>query len=243
MKTSLVHLESLLRARKLDRTIVSNNALTKNRFAQTDLKNLDEQLGGGLPRGHLSEIVGPCSSGRASMLCAALAAATGRGEIVALIDTFDSFDPASGAVAGIDLTRLLWIRGQQVAPLNAWRVVMRAVQAAGLVFQAGRFGIIAIDLAEAPLVALRRLPFTTWLRLAHYIEGSEAVGLVVGPKPLGRSSAGRSIILKSSGQSARWSGNSQYGRLLRGLDLRVQVESAHRSSQVFRLCAEESVYR
>ena len=215
--------------------------LPADRLAQTGLVNLDKWLGGGLPRGHLSEIVGPRSSGRASVLCAALAAATSRGEGVVLIDTFDSFDPISGSVAGVDLTRLLWIRGQQVTPPNAWRVIRRAIKAAGLVLQAGRFGVVALDLAEAPPELIRRLPFPIWLRLARVIEGSATVGLVVGSQSLGRSSAGRSIILGSSGQSARWSGDSQRGRLLRGLELHVQVESARRLSQVFRLCAEEIV--
>ena len=128
-------------------------------------------------------------------------------------------------------------------PSNASRVIGRAIKATGLVFQAGRFGIVAVDLAEAPLASLGRLPFTTWLRLARAVEGSETVGLVVGPRPLGCSSAGRSIVLGSSEQSARWSGDSPRSRLLRGLELHVQVESARQSSQVLRLCAEETAVR
>jgi len=65
---------------------------------------------GGLPKGCLTEIVGPNSSGRTSILLAALAAATKRGEICALIDATDSFDPSSAATAGVDLGRLLWVR-------------------------------------------------------------------------------------------------------------------------------------
>ena len=125
-------------------------------------------------------------------------------------------------------------------PDNASRVIGRAIKAAGLVFQAGRFGIVAVDLAEAPPVALRRLPFTTWLRLARAIEGSETVGLVVGSHPLGRSSAGRSIVLGAApGRSARWSGDSQRSRLLRGLELHAQVKPARHLSQVLRLCADQ----
>ena len=240
MRRNLGDLESLLRAHKLDGAIASACVVSVDRLAKTGSMSLDARLGGGLPRGHLSEIVGPRSSGRASVLCATLAAATGRGEVVALIDTFDSFDPISGAAAGIELSRLLWIRGQQVMPDNALRVIRRALKAAGLVFQAGRFGIVAVDFAEAPPVALQRLPFTTWLRLARASEGSETVGLIVGPHPLGRSSAGRSIVLGAApGRSARWSGDSQRGRLLRGLELYAQVKSARHSSQVLRLCADQ----
>jgi recombination protein RecA len=69
-----------------------------------------DSLTGGLPRGCLSEIIGPESSGRTSVLIAALAAATQRGEICALIDATDSFHPRSAAAAGVDLSRLLWVR-------------------------------------------------------------------------------------------------------------------------------------
>jgi RecA/RadA recombinase len=69
-----------------------------------------DALTGGLPRGALTEICGPPSSGRSSLMLAALAEATRRQEICALVDVTDSFDPRSAADAGIDLDRMLWIR-------------------------------------------------------------------------------------------------------------------------------------
>jgi hypothetical protein len=78
-----------------------------------------DQLTGGLPRGCLTEISGPDASGRTSVLLAALAAATQRGEICALIDASDAFHPPSGAAAGIDLTRLLWVRCTPASPATA----------------------------------------------------------------------------------------------------------------------------
>ena len=77
----------------------------------TGLNELDQQLGGGLPLGQFSEIVGPRSSGRTSLLMAMLAATTARGELAALVDTFDMFDVESMAAAGVRLDRLLWVRG------------------------------------------------------------------------------------------------------------------------------------
>ena len=67
-------------------------------------------LTGGLPRGALTEIFGPASSGRTSMVLAALADATRRQEVCALVDAGDSLHPESAAAAGLDLRRLLWIR-------------------------------------------------------------------------------------------------------------------------------------
>jgi hypothetical protein len=69
-----------------------------------------DALTGGLPRGCLSEICGPTSSGRTTMLLAALAAATRRGEYCAVIDASDALDPHFTAAAGVDLDRLLWVR-------------------------------------------------------------------------------------------------------------------------------------
>ena len=70
----------------------------------------DPALLGGLPRGCLTEICGPASSGRTTVLLAALAAATARQEACCLIDTTNAFDPRSAATAGIDFSRLLWVR-------------------------------------------------------------------------------------------------------------------------------------
>src|SRR4051794_13942610 len=68
----------------------------------------------GLPRGAITEVYGKASSGKTSMLLAILAAATARGEVCALVDGSDAFSPASGAEAGIDLKRLLWVRCHNV---------------------------------------------------------------------------------------------------------------------------------
>src|SRR5215203_2870716 len=67
-------------------------------------------MGGGLRRGHLSEVGGPRSSGGTAVVASCLASAIARGEVVALIDTHDRFDPVSAAAAGVDLSRLLWVR-------------------------------------------------------------------------------------------------------------------------------------
>jgi len=67
-------------------------------------------LTGGLPRGCLTEICGPSSSGRTTLLLAALAAATRRGEFCVVVDASDALDPHSVAAAGVDLDCLLWVR-------------------------------------------------------------------------------------------------------------------------------------
>ena len=61
---------------------------------RTGISELDATTGG-LPRGCLTEIFGPASSGRSSLLASILAAATERQEVCALVDAEDSFDPLS----------------------------------------------------------------------------------------------------------------------------------------------------
>jgi hypothetical protein len=78
-----------------------------------------DALTGGLPRGCLTEICGPASSGRTTFLLAALAAATRRGEFCTLVDASDALDPHSAASAGVALNHLLWVRcGDPLPPNN-----------------------------------------------------------------------------------------------------------------------------
>jgi recombination protein RecA len=69
-----------------------------------------DALTGGVPRGALTEMVGPASSGRTSVMMALMAEVTRRQEVCALVDVTDSFDPASAEAAGVDLKRVLWVR-------------------------------------------------------------------------------------------------------------------------------------
>jgi hypothetical protein len=199
-------------------------------FAPTGVTALDARLGGGFPRGQLSELVGPRSSGRTSLLLRMLAAATARGELVAVVDALDVFDVDSAAAAGVDLPRLLWVRGHAVSnpglcrDLNA-RALDQAVKALSLVLSAGNFGLVALDVADVPRDAIRRLPFTTWLRLQRIIEGSHTTCVLTGAEPMARSSAG--LTLQLGPRPALGIGGRRFrGRLFEGLDLEVRVVRA-----------------
>src|SRR6185436_16742364 len=76
-----------LAARRLDRTLTSSlppiDPRDEYSIGATNIPSLDAQLGGGFPRGQLSELVGGRSSGRTSLVLRMMAAATARGELVA----------------------------------------------------------------------------------------------------------------------------------------------------------------
>jgi recombination protein RecA len=78
-------------------------------LVSTGISEIDDATCG-LPRGRLTEILGPDSSGRTSVLYSMLAGATRRGEICAVVDAENAFDPASAGSAGVRLERLLWVR-------------------------------------------------------------------------------------------------------------------------------------
>jgi hypothetical protein len=231
MALTRAHLESLLRARRLDRTLTTAmpppDPHDEYAVGPTGLTALDAHLDGGFPRGQLSELVGRRSSGRASLLLQTMAAATRRGELVALVDVLDMLDVESAAAAGVDLDRVLWIRGHVVVnpglcrDLNQ-RALEQVIRAFALVLQAGNFGLVVFDAGEAPADALRRLPFTTWLRVQRMVEGTQTVCLLVGSEGMARSSAGLTLRI---GQKTV-DGSRFGGRLFEGLDLDVRVVRA-----------------
>ena len=210
-------LESLLRARKLDVTLApvgpageppDATRVAATARAATENVALDAALGGGLRRGHLSDVAGAASTGRTTLVVQALAAATARGEAVALVDACDTFDPTSAAAHGVALSHLLWVR-------PGGRDLTIALKAFTLVLQAGGFGLVVFDLADVAPDALRRLPATTWMRLARIVEGRDTVALLVGTDRIARSAGGATIACEPA--SAGWQGTAPRARVFTGL--------------------------
>ena len=229
---SVARLESLLRTRKLDRTTFPSLDRKPDDLVETGETSLDALLAGGFARGHLSEIAGPRSSGRTSLLVSVLAAATARGEVVALIDTCDRFDPVSGAAAGLDLPSLLWVRGQELTR-DLSHTVKRALKAVGLVLDAGVFGVVALDLADLPARAIRQIPMMTWMRVSRLLEDSKTVGLLLGPEPIARSAEGQTVVLRPGPTAGRWSGTHDRNWLLQGIECQARVIRARRPRDEF----------
>jgi hypothetical protein len=194
-------LESLLRDKQLDRTLTTalppEVPRPAERLVTTELVALDAALDGGMPRGQISELAGAASSGRTALLHRLLARVTQQGELAAVIDVLDQFDPVTAAAQGVVLDRVLWVRGETD------QAVVRSIKALNLVVSAGGFGLVVFDAGGVPARALRQLPFTTWLRIQRVLEGSDTACVLLADLPLARSVGGASVRLGGASAAAR----------------------------------------
>ncbi len=185
----------------------------------TGVPGLDELLYGGLPRGQVSEIHGPASSGRTGIALAVAARSTRAGALAAWVDPQDRLDPRSASDAGVDLGRLLWLRG--AASAREPRSLLAAISAVGTLLGSGLFELVVVDLGGIGRPGLQRLPGATWIRLQRMVESQPATLLVVADAHVAHGPAGVSLALRGAGAS--WSGDPGPGRLLRGLTAEVKA--------------------
>jgi recA bacterial DNA recombination protein len=190
----------------------------KRRVLSTGSPSLDAVLGGGLTRGELHEIAAPASAGTTALVRAALAAATRAGELCALVDPEDSFDPRP---ADIDLRRLLWVRPRDAS---------HALRAAEIALEA-RFSLVVLDLARTAPVARKiegvhvvRFEFLRkkrapgegiWARLARCAQKHGGALVVCSREAQAGSFSATTIEIER--ERSRWEGAAGApGRLLRG---------------------------
>ena len=175
-----------------------------------------DSLTGGLARGCLTEICGTASSGRTSVLLFALARATERGEVCALVDSSDAFDPASAAAAGMAMSRLLWVRcgdkqPSRKPPSSSWKnrrqnppgqrwesQLGQMLKVTDLLLQSNGFGMIALDLGDIPVESARRIPLASWFRFRRAVEHTPTALLVLEQQPIAGSCS--SMLVKVSGK-------------------------------------------
>jgi hypothetical protein len=210
-----------------------------------------DAITGGIPRGCLSEIYGPASSGKTSILLTAIAAATRREETCVLIDASDSFDPESGAAAGVDFGKLLWVRcgnlssalGPRLSASNVSANDQRpkaedfyikrsnnehrleqVLKSTDLVLQSGGFGMVALDLAGIPEKFVRRIPLASWFRFQRAVENTKTALLVVSEFACAQTCA--AVVLRLENQlsaiSSQRSEKPTHTQLLQGM--RVEAE-------------------
>ena len=133
----------------------------------TGLSFLDRTIGGGLPKGAITELISPqVSAGSALLIHALIQSASGTA--VALIDGRDSFDPQP--LGNACLRHLLWVRCNKA---------FEAIKAADLLLRDGNFTLLIVDLVLNPPEELRKIPQTSWYRLQRLVEPTSAACLVL----------------------------------------------------------------
>lgn len=90
---------------------------------------------------------------------------------LALIDSQDSFDPAS---YGESCSRLLWIRCHHAE---------ESLRCTDLLLRDGNLPLLVLDLQLSPLDELRKIPTSSWYRLRNLAKQSGSSLLLFTPKP------------------------------------------------------------
>lgn len=177
-------------------------ARTIREVSATGIPAIDELLHGGLPVGAISELTGPASSGRTTIVLAFLAGHTRDGSVCAWVDAGDAFDPESAAANGVSLNHFLWVRctnepDKKPPPpriafqkkSQPWTRLDQAIRATDLLLQAGGFTSIVLDLAEESIEHGRRIPLATWFRFRQAADRTRCSLVVLGRAPYAQSSA------------------------------------------------------
>jgi len=167
-----------------------------------------------LRQGAITEIVGPPSSGRTGLFVACLRDVTRRGAVAAIVDADQAFDPASAARAGVDLSRLLWVRcgGRRD----------RALRAADRLVRCPGFGLVGLDLGER----VERLASAAAFRLKFAVERTDTALLIVGRWPV--AGAGASLVVEVVRRGLDWAGPGPEPTRLARLTSDVRVLRARR---------------
>lgn len=121
-------------------------------------------LKGGLPKGHLMEIVGSKSSGKTTLLFKMLSGFNKQENMIAYFDFSETFYPPSAQRSGVDLKRLLVLR-----PPN----IPAGLRAAEILFRSGSICLAVFDLVSTK----DQIPKALLLRLKRSVKQARGIGI------------------------------------------------------------------
>jgi len=204
---------------------------TIREVASTGIDEADQLLEGGLPVGAISEITGPVSSGRTSLVLSFVAQRTAEERVCAWVDASDAFDPESAAANGVNLRRLLWVRCSNEKSISGssirqklrgehkpWTRLDQALRATDLLLQAAGFAAIVLDLGDVAPEHGRRIPLATWFRFRQAADRTRCSLIVLGQVGYAQSSA--AMALECSPLEPETAGST----VLRGFTYKLQRE-------------------
>jgi hypothetical protein len=206
-------------------------------MVSTGIVQLDA-LTGGIPRGCLTQVCGRPSSGKSSMLLATMASVTRQGESCVLIDASDSFDPGSGAAAGVEFSKLLWVRcgksssvfGRRASAKNvlandqrptANDALEHVLKSTDLILQSGGFGLVVLDLAGIPDKFVRRIPLASWFRFQRTVEHTKTALMVVSEIVCAQTCA--ALVMKLSAVIDQPPTKPSHAQLLKEMHIEAEI--------------------
>jgi hypothetical protein len=146
------------------------NSRPPERLLPTGLPAIDTVMGG-LPLGALTEVCCTAPSCGSHLLFGRLLEITRRAQRrVALVDSDDSFDPAS--YPSSDLEHLVWVRCHGAAT---------ALALTDILVRDANLGLVVLDLRQTATAELRRVPATHWYRLQRAVEATDLALVVETP--------------------------------------------------------------
>ena len=163
----------------------------------TGIAEVDAILGGGIPRGSITEIAGEASTGKTSIALSSLAAITRSGAACAWVDVNDALSPEAAAAANIMLKRLLWLRmsadRRERVRDKPWSRLEQALKATDLLLQAGGFAAIVLDMSDVLPQHLTRIPLATWYRFRLAAEQARTALVFLTQSPCASSCTALSL--------------------------------------------------
>jgi hypothetical protein len=159
----------------------------------TGIAEVDAVLGGGIPRGNITEVSGSASTGKTSFGLSVVAAITQSGAACAWVDVSDALSPESAAAANIVLKRLLWLRmsaeRKQRVTDKPWSRLEQALKTTDLLLQAGGFAAIVLDMSDVLPEHTMRIPLGTWYRFRLAAEQARTALIFLTQSPCASSCA------------------------------------------------------
>lgn len=190
------------------------------------IEEIDEISGGGLPRGAITELIGPEGSGRSSFALSFLTRMTRKEMVCAWVDVSDRLYPESAAAIGVDLDRLLWVRCgiSHTATRKPWRRMDQGLRVTDLLLQAGGFSVLVLDMGDIAAEFVTRVPLAVWFRYRAAAERSQTSVLLLTQHSSAKSSAG--LVLHFQAGAAMKEGTT----FLAGIERSITMERSRQAA-------------
>jgi hypothetical protein len=85
------------------------------------------------------------------------------------------------------------------------------MRAADLLLHAGGFGVVLLDLSEAPAAILNRIPLSYWYRFQRVIQNTPTILLICADAPQAKAASRYSLDCQA--KSFSWLGHRPFARL------------------------------